>query len=84
MSLAVLTVGIVAPARRAPHAARQVALGVSEPGPAWMREPASGMPAPERKPARAGPGRGGQPEPSAANHAIRWTLFHPVASEADG
>jgi len=57
---------------------------VNEPGPDWMREPASGMPTPERKPPRAGPGRGGQPEPSAADHFIRLTLFHPVASEADG
>jgi len=45
--LAVMTVGIVAPARRAPHAARQVTLGVGEPGPDWMRESASGTPTSE-------------------------------------
>jgi len=35
----------------------------------------------------AGSGRvrqSGQPEPTAANHSIRLTLFHPVASEPDG
>jgi len=48
-----------------------------------MREPASGMPAPEQKPARAGPGGPVNLNPSAANHSIRLTLFHPVASEAD-
>jgi hypothetical protein len=42
-----MTVGIVAPARRAPHAARQVTLGVNEPGLDWMREPASGIPTSE-------------------------------------
>jgi len=42
-----MTAGIVALARRAPHAARQVTLGVNEPGLDWMRERASGMPTSE-------------------------------------
>ena len=79
-----MTVGIVVLARCAPHAARQVTLGVGEPGPDWMRESASGMPTPEQKLARAGLGGAVSPNPSAADHSIRLTLFHPVASEADG
>ena len=57
---------------------------MNEPEPDWMRESASGMPTPARKPARAGLDGAFSPEPSVANHFIRMTLFHPVASEADG
>jgi len=42
------------------------------------------MPTPEQKLARAGLGGAVNLNPSAADHSIRLTLFHPVASEADG